>query len=345
MLPRSFAVLAAALTLAAPAFGQEDKRFYAHITIKDTKVAALALHGEGKYGVLGFSHGAVTIFAIKPGRFVQLEPFPAHTKAVTALAFGDQNHWLASAGADGSVKVWQVSTIAKYQEDSQGRQEGTPKLPYPAPEKRLTHAGGVNDVAFSPDGKALATAGNDGAVKVWTVETGKLSLSVAAHKGAVHALAYSPDGKLILTGGADKAVRLWKAADGTRHPLTIDETDGPVRAVAFAPDGKRFAAGGGAAKQPAQIRVWDAGTGKEEMAFGELDDVTTTLQFHPNLPRLVSGGRDKKLRTWDLEAKKPLFADEHAEALIKVTLSADGKLMFSVCSAEPKLWNGSPKVK
>src|SRR5262245_59739908 len=97
------------------------------------------------------------------------------------------------------------------------------------------HAGGVNSVAWTADGKTLASAGDDAAIFIWDPAAGKEVRHWAAHKLAVTSLSFSPDGKMLASGGRDKAVSLWDPATG-QQLRTFSDTD-QVLTVAFSPDG------------------------------------------------------------------------------------------------------------
>src|SRR5262249_42572937 len=79
---------------------------------------------------------------------------------------------------------------------------------------RLRHGQEINDVAFSPDGKLLATASRDRTVKIWDLANGHELLTYAGHTDQVRTLAFTPDGKLIASGGGDRDVRLWDPLTG-----------------------------------------------------------------------------------------------------------------------------------
>src|SRR5262245_9358850 len=126
---------------------------------------------------------------------------------------------------------------------------------------RLRHAGSgpqVSSVAFSPDGKSLASAGRD-SVCVWEAATGKQLLEVKADYGPT-AVAFSPDGKAIAVGLWDGGVRVLAAATGQQR-VELKLRLNQVYAVAYSPDGKVLAAAGN------RVGLLDAATGKELQAL------------------------------------------------------------------------------
>ncbi len=108
------------------------------------------------------------------------------------MAFSPRGRTLASASADGTVRLWDVRAR---------RPRGYP----------LTgHTDAVNAVAFSPDGRTLASASADGTVRLWDVRTRRpRGYPLTGHTDAVNAVAFSPDGRTLASGGTDRTVRLW----------------------------------------------------------------------------------------------------------------------------------------
>jgi cellulose biosynthesis protein BcsQ len=169
-----------------------------------------------------------------------------HTGAVTGVAFAPDGHTLATAGADGTALLWDVTN------PSQPRRSGS-----------LTgHTGAVNGVAFAPDGHTLATAGADGTALLWDVtnpsQPRRSGDPLTGYTGAVNGVAFAPDGRTLATAGADGAVLLWDVTDPSRprplgKPLT-GHTDA-VTAVAFAPDGQTLAT----ASTDSTALLWELG--------------------------------------------------------------------------------------
>jgi RNA polymerase sigma factor (sigma-70 family) len=203
------------------------------------------------------------------------------------------------------------------------------------------HKDRVLSVAFSRDGKRLASASNDGAVKLWDPAAGKELLTLEWHDGPVYQVAFAPDGKALATAGADRTARVWDAAKGTElHRLAHDE---PVQSVAFSPDGKVLAAGGGGVEAPTailgvvrppkgELRLWDPATGKLLAQVEGHKNCVVRLAFTPDGKTLLSGDHDNVFKVWDVDAKGQLaerFAVElkGTQRISGMALAPDGKTL------------------
>jgi WD40 repeat protein len=177
------------------------------------------------------------------------------------------------------------------------------------------HTGYVWSVAFSPDGKLLASAsgvpdrkaGGKGELKLWDVTTGKEKAALAGHEGQVQAVAFSPDGKLLASGGEDGTVRLWDVAKG-QQVASLKGHAAPVVAAVFSPDSKLLATGGGDLsrdRSPGELKLWDVAARAEKVGLSGHERVVHSVAFDHSGARLASGGRDGDVKVWAVGAAKP----------------------------------------
>jgi energy-coupling factor transporter ATP-binding protein EcfA2 len=126
------------------------------------------------------------------------------------------------------------------------------------------HESSVLSVAFSPDGKTLATGSDDQSVKLWDVSSRQNVATLKGHESSVRSVAFSPDGKTLATGSSDQSVKLWDVSS-RQNVATLKGHEDSVWSVAFSPDGKTLASAGGDidGKKDFAIRLWFAATDEE----------------------------------------------------------------------------------
>jgi WD40 repeat protein len=161
------------------------------------------------------------------------------------------------------------------------------------------HTGRILCVALSPDGKTVASGGQDKLLIVWDVDTGKEKYTKKdPHKGDVACVAFSPDGKTLATAGDDATVRLWEADSGKEVkalPVNIpEESSNEVRALAYSPDGKTLAVAGFFKA----VQLWDVEAGKRKHLLKGSDWIRA-VAFSPDGKTVASGGDDKTVTLWD----------------------------------------------
>src|SRR5262249_15701328 len=147
-------------------------------------------------------------------------------------------------------------------------------------------------------GLLMATAGKDGAAKVWDSQSGTERFTLRGHSGAVNTVAFSPDGALIATGSDDATVRVWDATGG-REQLTLTGHRAPVRRLAFTSDGVRLAS----TSDDGLVKLWDPHAGVELLSFasGGSDgfDAAFDLAFRPGSGQLRTVSKNGWVRDWD----------------------------------------------
>ena len=101
------------------------------------------------------------------------------------------------------------------------------------------HSGRVNSIAYSPDGKMIASGSSDKTIKLWNSETLREIRTLTGHADSVNSVLFSPDGKTIISGSSDKTIRVWDVNTG--NELKIVQNENPVDSITISPDGKSIA--------------------------------------------------------------------------------------------------------
>lgn len=232
-----------------------------------------------------------------------------HTKAVTCVAFSPDNQQLATASDDTTIKLWDAQT-GETLHTLQGHLDPVRFISFSPNSKKIasasvktfsrcdllglesieedtairlwdTQTGGLlnslyghcatlTDLAFSPDGKQLASASEDKTVRLWSTQTGETLKILTGHSNRVNAIAFSPDSQQLASASDDTTVRLWSTRTG-QLLRTLRGHDSLVTGIIFSPNGKQLASASTDA-----VQLWDAQTG----------ELLSRLPDYPNTPLL-----------------------------------------------------------
>ena len=239
----------------------------------------------------------------------ELQAYRPHG-AIAGVAFSPDGKYVATAGWDDVVKIWDVAEKRAVRK-LQGR-----------------HSGGINSVAFDRDGKYLLTAGDDKTAILWRADDGSFVRSFVGHADRVTHAAFSYDGKRIVTSSADKTARTWTTDDGRllREFKGTQGHDWPVLWAEFSRDGKQLVT----AAADDLAKLWNAETGALQLTLTGHTAAVNSAAFSPDGSRIVTGSRDSSIKLWDVaDGKELLTLKGHAEEVTSVRFSPSGRSILS----------------
>ncbi|ARV61578.1 serine/threonine protein kinase [Nostocales cyanobacterium HT-58-2] len=198
------------------------------------------------------------------------------------------------------------------------------------------HSSDVNSVAFSPNGKLLASGSDDDTIKLWDLANKQEIRALKEHSGWVWAVAFSPDGKTLASASADKTIKLWNVQTG-KEIRTLEGHSAGVSSIAFSADGKTLASG----SLDKTIKLWNLETGKEIRTFTGHSKAVACVAFAPDGATLASGSWDKTIKLWNLATGKEVRTlGGHSDMVLSVAFSPDGITLASGSKDMTiKIWN------
>jgi WD40 repeat protein/uncharacterized caspase-like protein len=295
------------------ASGAERLTFAGHVDFVDAAV----LTNKGKTLVSHDSLDAVRVWDLASGKDMRRVSLPGAARAFeTMTAFDDG---FAGANQDGLITIYD--------------QDGKPLR------KLEGHSLGLNALAASPDGKWLASGGNERWARVWNIADGKEVATIDFPGGDGYhneSLAFSPDSHRLALGTSRSEVRVIELPSGKElfSKAEAEET-GFILGLAFSPDGATIASSGGTGK----IRLIDAATGAPIRAFGE--HASRALVFTPDGKRLWSGSEDGTITLWNVSDGTAIRSiPAHSGYVTSLVLRGNGRTLISTSrDSTMKVWD------
>jgi WD40 repeat protein len=244
------------------------------------------------------------------------EPYPVAVP-LTALAFSPDGSELAASGYH-ELTMWKLADGSLSR-----RLRGLCERVY--------------DIAYSADGKWLATASGDpgqyGTARLWIAEPnggGKPVRDLVESNDAIYAVAFSPDSKLVAAAGADRAIRIWKTETGELVTTIEDHADW-IFDIAFSPDGKLLAS----ASRDKTSKVFDVEKKESLVTFPGHANTVFCVAFTPDSKLVTTGGEDNQIRVWNPaeEAKQTAAIGGFGGAVFRLQYTPDGKQLLA-CGAD-----------
>lgn len=239
-----------------------------------------------------------------------------HTSFVNAVVFSPDGRTLISAGADKTIKVWDLSD-GRVIRDLSG------------------HTSFVNALAVSPDGQTLVSASADKTIKIWDLTTGQEERTLTGHGNFVNVLTISTDGQTLASAGADRLIRLWDLPTG--KPLkTLSGHTGFINALLFSSDGQMVISGGA----DKIVKLWDVATGKEVRTLTGHTGFVNAVAIRSDGQVLASGSADRTIKLWDMATGAELYTlTGHTNYVNALAISPDGETLISASADKTfKFW-------
>ncbi len=276
-------------------------------------VQSIAFSRDGRLMVTSSAGRTVNIWDVRKGAIQRT--LTGQPRTVWSVDISRDGKMVASGSDDGYVQLWEVQT---------GRLLRT-----------MAPGGQVYSVAFSPNGKFIATGSRvnagykeiGGRVNVWAVATGK-AIKTFSSPLAVNSVAFSSDGKLLLAGGSDQKMRLWNAQTGALlHTFTGHDWKGYVHgiySVGFSPDSKVVASGGSGKFN--QAVLWNARTGALLHVLPIPTGGIQALSFSPK-GKIVATANYPKVQIWNIRTGKLLREWKDKAGVRVLAFTPDGRYL------------------
>ena len=317
-----------------------------------------AFDPTGRYALLGGSDGRVHVVEARTGNNLEELAAPsAKTNGTSSnqtgnsvaqeinligATFSPQGEYVAAS--DGSlshqaaVYLWRWNSADKQPRVLRGTVPGNVST------VQCSSACRILTIAFSPDEKYLAGAGEDGVVWVWETATGKQKRPMLNHTSAINQVSFSPNGRYIVSAGEDGQAILWEwnADDSATNPRALPHEERPVGSAIFSPgegeylvtisekhvQGQTFSR-----VEAGEAWVWETSTGRNVARLVGHTGIITSAEFSPDGKYILTASTDSTARVWDWKSETmsthPAILTGHTDGLSGARFSPDGQYVLT----------------
>ena len=187
------------------------------------------------------------------------------------------------------------------------------------------HNDSVKSIAFSRDGKMLASGSADDTIKLWNLATNQNIATLTGNSSTVYTVAFSPDGKMLASGSIDNTIKIWDI-ESRQNTDTLSGHSDSIWSVAFSKDGKTLAS----ASRDGTIKLWNLETNQEIATLNEHSKDVMVVAFSPDRKTLASGSSDNTIKLWDLQTNEMIATLEgHSDGVTSLAFNPDSSILVS----------------
>ena len=321
----------------------------------EDEVSSLAWNRDGTILVSGGADSKVKLWRLRSQGVVRT--LAEHPGAALAVVWQAGGELLASAGRDSTVRFWdplsgnQVNELPKPDWAGitalAGSRDGSfLAIAGPGGELEILDKSGLNrqelwghedeisDLAWSFDGRHLASSGFDQTVRIWDTSAGSLVHNLTGHDAEVTAVSWNQQANRVASGGADQKLLIWDPETGQKVQ-SLDGHDSIITALRWDPSGQYLASG-----DDRRVMLWDpAGARLLETLTGH-DQAVTSLAWSPDGRRLASSSRDKTVKIWEIPSGALYLTLAHEDSVNSVNWSPDGRSLVTASADQRlKIWD------
>ena len=196
------------------------------------------------------------------------------------------------------------------------------------------HTGDINGLAWSPDGRTIASGSRDWTIRLWDAATGTTKATLSGNAGEVNSVAFSADGHTLASAHDEQVVILWDVFTRQRKATLRGHTD-YVSSIKYSPDGRTIAS----ASFDHTVRLWDVATGKTIYTLIGHNDAVISVAYSPDGRTIASASFDHTVRLWDVATGATKTILEYPSRVISVAFSPDGRTIAGAGWHDIFLWD------